>query len=117
MNKLVVSFIVVSTCFFASVSAKDVLVSSPDGTVTVAVGVKVYCEGETKTPWRTIIIGKTAGELMTNRVMLNLNEPSRLDDTSWIEPCRSVSWMPESSTAPSSTKTAPVPTTKATPTL
>ena len=24
-------------------------------------GVKVYCEGETKTPWRTIIIGKTAG--------------------------------------------------------
>lgn len=40
MNKLVVSFIVVSTCFFASVSAKDVLVSSPDGTVTVAVGVK-----------------------------------------------------------------------------
>ena len=51
-------------------------------------GVKVYCEGETKTPWRTIIIGKTAGELMTNRVMLNLNEPSRLDDTSWIEPGR-----------------------------
>ena len=51
-------------------------------------GVKVYCEGETKTPWRTIIIGRTAGELMTNRVMLNLNEPSRIDDTSWIEPGR-----------------------------
>ena len=51
-------------------------------------GVKVYCEGETKTPWRTIIIGKTAGELMTNRVMLNLNEPSRIEDTSWIEPGR-----------------------------
>ncbi|MBQ9204218.1 MAG: glycoside hydrolase family 97 protein [Prevotella sp.] len=51
-------------------------------------GVKVFCEGETKTPWRTIIIGRTAGELMTNRVMLNLNEPSRIDDTSWIEPGR-----------------------------
>ena len=51
-------------------------------------GVKVYCEGETRTPWRTIIIGKTAGELMTTRLMLNLNEPSRISDTSWIEPGR-----------------------------
>ena len=51
-------------------------------------GVKVYCEGETKTPWRTMIIGRTAGELMTSRLMLNLNEPSRIDDTSWIEPGR-----------------------------
>ena len=51
-------------------------------------GVKVYCEGETKSPWRTIIIGKTAGDLMTSRLMLNLNEPSRIEDTSWIEPGR-----------------------------
>ena len=50
--------------------------------------VKVYCEGETKSPWRTIIIGKTAGDLMTSRLMLNLNEPSRIEDTSWIEPGR-----------------------------
>lgn len=51
-------------------------------------GVKVYCEGETKSPWRTIIIGKTAGDLMTSRLMLNLNEPSKIEDTSWIEPGR-----------------------------
>ena len=51
-------------------------------------GVKVYCEGETKTPWRTIIIGRTAGDLITSRLMLNLNEPSRIEDTSWIEPGR-----------------------------
>ena len=51
-------------------------------------GVKVYGEGTTKTPWRTIIIGKTAGELMTSRLMLNLNEPSKITDTSWIEPGR-----------------------------
>ena len=51
-------------------------------------GVKVYAEGELKSPWRTIIIGKTAGELMTSRLMLNLNEPSRIEDTSWIEPGR-----------------------------
>lgn len=51
-------------------------------------GVKVYCKGETTSPWRTIIIGKTPGELITSRLMLNLNEPSRIEDTSWIEPGR-----------------------------
>ena len=51
-------------------------------------GVKVYCEGETKSPWRTIIIAQTPGELMTSRLMLNLNEPSKIEDTSWIEPGR-----------------------------
>lgn len=51
-------------------------------------GVKVYAKGEMKSPWRTIIIGKTAGDLITNRVMLNLNEPCKIADTSWIEPGR-----------------------------
>ena len=51
-------------------------------------GVKVYCQGETRTPWRTLTIGRTPGELMTSRLMLNLNEPCQLDDTSWIEPGR-----------------------------
>ena len=51
-------------------------------------GVKVYAEGELRSPWRTIIIGKTAGDLMTSRLMLNLNDPSKIEDTSWIEPGR-----------------------------
>ena len=51
-------------------------------------GVKVYVEGELKTPWRTITIGKTAGDLMTSRLMLNLNEPTQIKETSWIEPGR-----------------------------
>ena len=51
-------------------------------------GVKVYCEDETRTPWRTIIIGKRPGDLMTSRLMLNLNEPCQWEDTSWIEPGR-----------------------------
>ena len=51
-------------------------------------GVKVYCQDETRTPWRTIIIGKRPGELMTSRLMLNLNEPCQWEDTSWIEPGR-----------------------------
>ena len=51
-------------------------------------GVKVYCQDETRTPWRTIIIGKRPGDLMTSRLMLNLNEPCQWGDTSWIEPGR-----------------------------
>ena len=51
-------------------------------------GVKVYCQDETRTPWRTIIIGKRPGDLMTSRLMLNLNEPCEWEDTSWIEPGR-----------------------------
>ena len=51
-------------------------------------GVKVYAKGELKSPWRTMIISKTAGGLLTSDLMLNLNEPSRIEDTSWIEPGR-----------------------------
>ena len=51
-------------------------------------GVKVYAKGEKKSPWRTMIISKTAGGLVTSNLMLNLNEPSKIDDTSWIEPGR-----------------------------
>lgn len=51
-------------------------------------GVKVYAKGEMKSPWRTMIISRTAGGLLTSNLMLNLNEPSRIEDTSWIEPGR-----------------------------
>lgn len=51
-------------------------------------GVKVYAKGELESPWRTMIISKTAGGLLTSDLMLNLNEPSRIEDTSWIEPGR-----------------------------
>ena len=51
-------------------------------------GVKVYAQGELKSPWRTITIGRTAGDLITSRLMLNLNEPTQIEDTSWIEPGR-----------------------------
>ena len=51
-------------------------------------GVKVYAQGEMKSPWRTMVISKTAGGLLTSNLMLNLNEPSRIKDTSWIEPGR-----------------------------
>ena len=51
-------------------------------------GVKVYAKGQLKSPWRTMIISPTAGGLITSNLMLNLNEPSQIKDTSWIEPGR-----------------------------
>lgn len=65
---------------------------TPRGTCLLAAltpwqsGVKVYAKGSLRSPWRTVIFADTPGGLVTNRVMLNLNEPCRLTDTSWIEP-------------------------------
>lgn len=39
-------------------------------------------------PWRTMILSDSAVGLMTPRIMLNLNEPSKIEDTSWIKPTK-----------------------------
>lgn len=49
-------------------------------------GVKVRGDLPLKSPWRTLQIGDTPGDLITSPLILNLNEPSRIEDTSWIEP-------------------------------
>jgi alpha-glucosidase len=49
-------------------------------------GSKVKATAPLETPWRTVLVGDTPGDLATARVMLNLNEPNKLDDLSWIEP-------------------------------
>ncbi|HKL33259.1 MAG TPA: glycoside hydrolase family 97 protein, partial [Tangfeifania sp.] len=49
-------------------------------------GTKVKTTAPFKTPWRTIQIGETPGELITSYLILNLNEPNKLEDTSWIQP-------------------------------
>ncbi|RZJ51419.1 MAG: glycoside hydrolase family 97 protein [Chryseobacterium sp.] len=51
-------------------------------------GVKVYAETPFQTPWRTIVVGKTAGDVATSTIMLNLNEPSKIEDLSWITPSK-----------------------------
>lgn len=42
------------------------------------------------TPWRTIILGDRAGDLVESTLILNLNEPCRIEDTSWIKPMKYV---------------------------
>ena len=51
-------------------------------------GVKVYAETPFETPWRTIVVGDKPGDLATSNLMLNLNEPSKIEDKSWIEPSK-----------------------------
>ena len=49
-------------------------------------GVKAYVPPVFKTPWRTIQIGSKAVDLINSAMILNLNEPSKIEDTSWIKP-------------------------------
>jgi alpha-glucosidase len=49
-------------------------------------GVKVRATAPFHTPWRTIQIADSPGELITSYLILNLNEPNRLGDVSWIKP-------------------------------
>ena len=51
-------------------------------------GEKVFMKTPHNTPWRTMIIAESAADLMLSRLMLNLNEPSEIEDVSWIEPGR-----------------------------
>ena len=53
-----------------------------------ATGEKVFAKAPFNTPWRTMIIANSAGNLMLSRLMLNLNEPNKLGDVSWIKPGR-----------------------------
>jgi alpha-glucosidase len=39
-----------------------------------------------KSPWRVVMIGRTPGDLVESNLLLNLNEPSQIADTSWIKP-------------------------------
>lgn len=39
-----------------------------------------------RTPWRTLQIAESAGDLITSYLILNLNEPNKLEDVSWVRP-------------------------------
>ena len=55
-----------------------------------AVGNKAYLQAPAKTPWRTIIVSDKAAEILASKTILNLNEPSRIEDVSWIKPQKMV---------------------------
>jgi len=53
-----------------------------------AVGNKAYLHAPSKTPWRTIIVSDKAPDLLASKMILNLNEPSAIQQTSWIAPMK-----------------------------
>ena len=53
-------------------------------------GDKVKTSIPFQTPWRTIKIADTAGDLMTSYLTLNCNEPNKLGDISWVRPTKYV---------------------------
>ncbi|MFC6877502.1 glycoside hydrolase family 97 protein [Flavobacterium myungsuense] len=55
-----------------------------------ALGDKAYLQTPCVSPWRTIMISDDARDIVGSKMILNLNEPSKIDDTSWIKPMKYV---------------------------
>lgn len=53
-----------------------------------AVGNKGMIQTPFNTPWRTIMVSDDAREMLSNNLILNLNEPCKIKDTSWIHPIK-----------------------------
>ena len=51
-------------------------------------GVSAYLELPFSTPWRTLIVSDDARDILSSQLVLNLNEPCKIEDTSWIKPMK-----------------------------
>lgn len=73
---------------FLNVNDKTFLLSShlaPDKN-----GNKAYIQTGSVTPWRTIVVSDDACNILASNLILNLNEPCKIEDTSWIKPVKYV---------------------------
>ncbi len=41
-----------------------------------------------RTPWRVLSVADRVGGLLETNILTSLNEPCKIEDTSWIKPCR-----------------------------
>ncbi len=53
-----------------------------------AKGDKGYLQTPCQSPWRTVIVSDDARDILASRITLNLNEPCKLEDVSWIKPVK-----------------------------
>lgn len=53
-----------------------------------AQGNKGYIQAPAKSPWRTIVVSDDARKILASKLILNLNEPCAIEDTSWIKPIK-----------------------------
>lgn len=51
-------------------------------------GDMAYMQTDCVTPWRTVIVSDDARDILASRITLNLNEPCKIEDTSWIKTCK-----------------------------
>lgn len=52
------------------------------------VGNKAYLQTPARTPWRVVFASDKAADILGSRIILNLNEPSKIEDVSWIKPVK-----------------------------
>ena len=55
-----------------------------------AIGDKAYLQTPCVSPWRTIMVSDDARDIVSSKMILNLNEPCKIDDTSYIKPMKFV---------------------------
>jgi hypothetical protein len=53
-----------------------------------AEGMKGYVQTPFNTPWRTVLVSDDACDMLSCKLTLNLNEPCKIEDTSWIHPVK-----------------------------
>ena len=55
-----------------------------------AIGDKGYMQTPCQSPWRTVIVSDDARDILVSKTILNLNDPCKYTDTSWIKPVKYV---------------------------
>jgi glucan 1,4-alpha-glucosidase len=55
-----------------------------------AVGNKAYMQAPCRTPWRTVMVSDKAADILGSKMILNLNDPTKFTDVSWIKPVKYV---------------------------
>jgi glucan 1,4-alpha-glucosidase len=76
------------SCMHLNLDDKNMIFESwltPD-----AKGDKGYIQAPSSSPWRTIIASNDAREILASKMTLNLNDPCKIEDTSWIKPVKYV---------------------------
>lgn len=53
-------------------------------------GIKGYIQTGSTSPWRTVIVSDDARDILASNLIVNLNEPCKIEDTSWIKPVKYV---------------------------
>lgn len=74
------------SCMHLNLDEKNLVFESwltPD-----ADGFKGRLQAPCHSPWRTVMVSDDARDILSSHLILNLNEPCKIEDTSWIKPVK-----------------------------